>query len=124
MVISLTPDIEAALTDEARERGTTPESLALDSLRERFISTPPSESPAAGEETLADFLRGHIGVLHSSEQVPGGARMSENCGEKFAAGVDRLLTSIPSRQTQQEVLHPDVHPVLRRRGAGPTRPHR
>jgi prevent-host-death family protein len=51
-----------------------------------FVSSPPSESPAAGE-TLADFLRGHIGVLHSSEHVPGGARMSESCGEKLAAGL-------------------------------------
>lgn len=86
MVISLTPDIERALTNEARERGTTPESLALDSLRERFIASASSEGPAEGE-TMADFLRDHIGVLHSSEHVPGGARMSESCGQKFTAGL-------------------------------------
>ncbi len=86
MVISLTPDLEHALTDEARDRGTTPESLALESLRERFVAAPSSESPAEGE-TLADFLRDHIGVLHSSEHVSGGARMSESCGEKLTAGL-------------------------------------
>ncbi len=52
MVISLAPDIEKALACEARERGTTPESLALDSLRERFVPLPPA-SPAEGEDTLA-----------------------------------------------------------------------
>ena len=33
--------------------------------------------------TLEDFLQGHIGVLNSSEHVPGGARMSEDTGRKF-----------------------------------------
>ncbi len=37
--------------------------------------------------TLADFLRGHIGVLHSGEHVPGGDRMSEDSGKKFAEGL-------------------------------------
>jgi hypothetical protein len=37
MVITLTPELEAALTEQARQRGVTPESLALDALRERFL---------------------------------------------------------------------------------------
>ena len=37
MIIELTPDIEQALADEARKLGTTPEQLAVDSLRERFV---------------------------------------------------------------------------------------
>ena len=36
MIITLTPDIEQALADQAHKLGTTPEQLALDSLRERF----------------------------------------------------------------------------------------
>ena len=32
------------------------------------------EEPA----TLVDFLQGYVGVLQSSEYVPGGARLSEN----------------------------------------------
>ena len=34
-------------------------------------------------EMLAEFLRDHVGVLNSSEHVPGGARMSEDTGRKF-----------------------------------------
>jgi len=87
MIITLTPDIEQALAAEARKLGRTPEQLALDSLRERFLS-PESEMSAAGEQTtLADFLCGHLGVLHSSEYVPGGARLSEDSGRKFTAGL-------------------------------------
>ena len=91
MKITVPPDIERSLTARAEQLGTTAELLALDSLRERF---PPSVS-AGGEEApegkapqnLADFLRSYVGVLHSSELVPGGAGMSEDAGEKFAAGL-------------------------------------
>jgi hypothetical protein len=87
MILTLTPDLEEALREEARKLGTTPEQLALDSLRERFVpgqaAGPGAEEPA----TLADFLSGHLGTLHSSEHVPGGARMSEKSGQKFAAGL-------------------------------------
>jgi len=75
------------LTEEAHKLGTTPEQLALESLRERFGSREAFPHLATGQETLADFLRGHIGVLHSSEHVPGGARMSEAGGKKFTAGL-------------------------------------
>ena len=37
MVITLTPQLEAALTEQARQRGVAPETLALDVLRERFL---------------------------------------------------------------------------------------
>ena len=87
MIIKLTPDIEQALAEEARKLGTTPEQFALDNLRERFVRREAPPSPVARQETLADFLRGHIGVLHSSEHVPGGARMSEASGKKFTAGL-------------------------------------
>jgi len=87
MIIKLTPDIEQTLIEEARKLGTTPEQLALDSLRERFGLREAPPYATTGQETLADFLRGHIGVLHSSEHVPGGARMSEDSGEKFTAGL-------------------------------------
>ena len=87
MIITLTPDIEQALATEARKLGTTPEQLALDSLRERFVPAEAAVAPAEEPATLADFLSGHLGVLHSSEYVPGGARMSEASGRKFAAGL-------------------------------------
>ena len=78
MKITVPPDLERALAARAHQIGTTPERLALDSLRERF---PPSESADGDEEneetrrTLADLLKGYVGVLHSSEHVPGGAAM-------------------------------------------------
>jgi len=37
MVITLTPQLEAVLSEQARRRGTNPEVLALDALRERFL---------------------------------------------------------------------------------------
>lgn len=82
MIITLAPDLEHALREQAQKKGTTPELLALESLREQFV-VPVGSTPPDGEaETLADFLSGHIGVIRSSEQVPGGARMSENSGAK------------------------------------------
>jgi hypothetical protein len=87
MIIELTPDIEQALAEEACKLGMTPEQLVLDSLRERFVGREAPPSPAKEPETLAHILRGHIGVLHSSEHVHGGARMSEASGKKFTAGL-------------------------------------
>ncbi len=43
--------------------------------------------PPDKAETLADFLHEHIGVLHSGDFIPGGARMSEASGQKFADGL-------------------------------------
>jgi len=90
MKITVPPEIERALTKQAHKIGTTPELLVLDSLRQRFLSSESEEEPE-GEEprTLADFLDGYIGVLHSSEHVPGGAAMSEKSGEKFGANLIR-----------------------------------
>ncbi|MGH2588897.1 MAG: hypothetical protein ACRDJE_28570, partial [Dehalococcoidia bacterium] len=65
--------------------GTTPEMLVIESLQERFGVPSPEETVEAPNGTLADALRDVIGVLHSSEFVPGGARLSENTGEKYAA---------------------------------------
>jgi hypothetical protein len=87
MKITLTPDIEKALTKLARSRGMTPEILALNTLREQFVYSGTAEVPVSEEETLADFLADHLGVIASSEKIPGGARMSEDTGKKFAAGL-------------------------------------
>jgi hypothetical protein len=39
MVINLSPQLEAALTEQARRRGVAPEVLALEALQERFLGT-------------------------------------------------------------------------------------
>lgn len=85
MTITLTPDIESGLVEQARTLGITPEQLAIDSLRERF--TPPvaplqQTKPA---ETLADFLSDHIGVLHSNVIDPVSAGLSDRSSDKYAA---------------------------------------
>jgi hypothetical protein len=81
MVITLTPDLENALAERARKLGTTPEALALASLRERFAPAPPPKL----QGTMADYLKDFIGVLHSSEFVKGGAQLSKDSGKKFTA---------------------------------------
>lgn len=82
MSINLTPELESALAAEARERGTTPDLLAEEFVRKQLKLA----APKGGEpKTLAERLEGFIGVLHGSEHVPGGARMSECTGEKLAA---------------------------------------
>lgn len=84
MDITLTPDIEQALMEQAHRQGITPEQLALESLRRQFVPAAPPELPAEPQGTLADFLAGSIGVLHSGEHIPGGAKMSEQPGKTFA----------------------------------------
>jgi hypothetical protein len=89
MVITLTPEIETDLNELAEKQGTTIELLALRTLREclsvlkaKSVRTKTDRHNKA--ETLADFLRGYIGVFDSSEFVMDGAQMSVNTGKKFA----------------------------------------
>jgi hypothetical protein len=80
--ITIPAEIEGPLVEEARRRGTTPERLALDTLRLRFLLplAPPSEKPP--ESNLADFLAGYVGLVEGSTEP-----LSERCGERFAAGL-------------------------------------
>lgn len=87
MNIALTPDIEKALRKQAIKQGTSPEVLVLQALRELFISSVATETAADKNGTLFDYLSDHIGVLSSGEYITGGARMSVNCGKKFATGL-------------------------------------
>jgi hypothetical protein len=81
--ITIPPEIETPLVEAAKRQGTTPELLAVDYLRQRFAAEFPAGAPANGAKNLAEYLEGYIGVIHSSENVPGGARMSENTGKQF-----------------------------------------
>jgi hypothetical protein len=45
MVIILTPQLEAVLSEQARRRGMAPEVLALDALRERFLHESDAAEP-------------------------------------------------------------------------------
>ena len=80
--ITLPTEIEIPLEEEARRQGTTPERLAIDTLRLRFArpADPSSEKPP--EPSLADFLLGYAGVVEGSSEP-----LSERCGERFAQGL-------------------------------------
>ena len=82
ITISLPPDIEGPLIEEAQRRGTTPELLVLDSLRTLFVPTPASEEPTGENATLSDFLAGYIGTVEGSREA-----FSDNCGQRFAEGL-------------------------------------
>ena len=45
MVINLTPQLEAVLTEQGRQRGVAPEILALDALQDRFLPKVPPVQP-------------------------------------------------------------------------------
>jgi len=83
MHITIPPELESALNEYGRSSGKPPEVVAIDALRERFGAQ--SDARHEHGESLADFLRGHVGVLHSGELVEGGAGISEHCGERFSA---------------------------------------
>lgn len=59
------PEIECALVEEARRLRTAPESLAVDSLQERFTSFGSEEQLITEQSTLVDFLSEHIGILYA-----------------------------------------------------------
>ena len=46
LTLDLPPEVEAALAEDARRKGTTPEELALDNLRRSYVDPAP-ETPAA-----------------------------------------------------------------------------
>ena len=87
MEIRLTPEIEQALSEQAHQLGTTPEQLALESLRRQFVLPIRGEPATPLHGTLADFLADSIGTLHSSEHIPGGAHVSEETSTTFTAGL-------------------------------------
>jgi len=80
MNIAVPEDVETALAAEAAAQGKPPEELAVAALRDRFVRPAP---PSRTGGSLADLLKGHIGVVSSAEKFPGGSHLSEDCGEKF-----------------------------------------
>ncbi len=86
--IRLPAEIEGPLMEEALRRGTTPETLALDTLR-RFAPPIASPSEKPPESNLADFLAGYVGLVEGSTEP-----LSRCCGERFAEG----LAEEPSRE--------------------------
>jgi hypothetical protein len=76
--ITLPAEIERPLAEEARRRGTTPEVLAIDTLRQHFQSPVIMPSEQLSGSSLADFLVDHVGLVHGT---------TEPLSERFAEGV-------------------------------------
>ena len=79
--ITLPPDLEQVLTEEADKRGTTSELLALDSLRQLF-APPQTKGNKDKDETLFDFLSGYIGTVSGTTEA-----LSKDCGKHFTDGL-------------------------------------
>jgi hypothetical protein len=76
MVITLGPDLEAALNQAAGERGIAPEALAIDALRERFLDG------SASIQTRDDWERGILGLAKDcGVSLPDSAVSSEGIYE-------------------------------------------
>jgi hypothetical protein len=86
--ITLPPEIAKPLVEEARRRGTTPERLALETLRSRFVAPSPPSADHPGS-SLADFLADQVGLVEGAKEA-----YSEHCGDRFAEG----LAGIESRE--------------------------
>jgi hypothetical protein len=73
MIITLPPDIENALAEQAHKRGRTPERLVLDTLREQLILVTPThggvrqEPPCDEWETLLLSIGSPAGVSLSDD---------------------------------------------------------
>jgi hypothetical protein len=80
--IAIPAEIEGPLAEEARRRGTTPERLAVDTLRLRFAPPVASPSEEPPESNRTDFLAGYVRLVEGSSEP-----LSERCGERFAQGL-------------------------------------
>lgn len=54
MVITLSPELDAALNEVARRQGVAPEALAVSALRERFIAARPIQPRDEWERQILD----------------------------------------------------------------------
>jgi hypothetical protein len=81
ITITLPPEVEAKLNEEARRRGTTPELLAADCLVDR-LGSQPTGGPSRDGATLFDFLAGYAGAVAGSSEP-----FSEQCGQRFGQGL-------------------------------------
>jgi hypothetical protein len=82
--ITLPPEIEEPLAEEARRQGTTTELLALDKLRRMFASPQLEQEKESQIEagTLFDFLQGYVGTIEGTTEP-----LSEETGRHFAEGM-------------------------------------
>jgi hypothetical protein len=68
MVLNVNAELEAALIEQAQRRGVTPEVLALEALRDKFLPRPPVEPRDEWERKLFEAAT-DCGVSLSNEAV-------------------------------------------------------
>lgn len=59
LTLQLPPEVEAALAEDARRKGTTPEELALDNLRRSYVTPPhaiPTDAPITAERPVSPMV--------------------------------------------------------------------
>jgi hypothetical protein len=78
--ITLPSDVDLPLTEAAHRLGTSPELLAIDSLRRLFAPAAPSDASNGG--TLADYLARYVGTVEGTTEA-----LSENCGQRFTSSL-------------------------------------
>jgi len=83
VIITLPPELEKALAEQAEQTGTTPELLALDVLQKQFLG-PHLDKPLPQGATMADAFADYIGSISTRETAPEGSSLSENTGRRFA----------------------------------------
>jgi len=86
VTITLSAELEKAVTEEAAQKGTTVELLTLDVLQGYFLK-PSSTKQMPDGATLADALADYIGAIDTRDKYPEGSTLSENTGRKFAQGM-------------------------------------
>jgi hypothetical protein len=69
MVITLTPQLDAVVGEQARRRGVAPEVLALDALRQHFLPTPSPLEPRDEWERRLLGMAKDCGVSLSNETL-------------------------------------------------------
>ena len=69
MVVTLTPQLEAVLSEQAQRRGMAPEALALDALRQHFLPTPSPLEPRDEWERRLLGMAKDCGVSLSNEAL-------------------------------------------------------
>jgi hypothetical protein len=69
MVITIGPDLEAALNESARKQGVGPEELAVKALRECFLKPSPVRPPQDDWERRLRSAASDCGVAPSDEAV-------------------------------------------------------
>ena len=80
--ITLPFELEQVVKIRAEQQGTTPELVAIDGLRELFL-TAGKPNPKETAQTMADYLGDFIGCFDSRDLVSGGANLSDNTGKQF-----------------------------------------